>query len=175
VELDGEIVSTHSLEVELRKKKFLEKKNAQEINVKDTMDAKINRKLEELVKHGTNNHHTSISTLAAQRTSVEIHPTIKASGATPLIQRKDGMTATQLLMIKLMAQKNALEINAQNTEDDKIKPNLEKLVKHGILKHLTNMQTMHAELRISAETQMVRKQSGATPLIQRKDGSTVNH
>ena len=238
-------------------KKLTEKKNAPERNVKDTKDAKINRKVEELVKHGTLKNHTIISIMpVAQITSVEIHRRVTPSGATPLIQTKDGSTAilkkmkvrppvqkyvqersamvtqdaktilsmekharpgtskslknikitisvqrisaemeilkTQsgaiplikmldgntailLLMIKPMAQKNAPERNAQNTKDDKIKPKVEENVKHGTLKHHTSIKIMHVELRISAETQMVRNQSGATPLIQRKDGSTVNH
>jgi hypothetical protein len=77
--------------------------------------------------------------------------------------------------------KNAQELSAMDTEVTKLRPRLERHARDGIPNLHTSTATLQRRsqtlvlLITNAETQMVKIPFGATPLIQRRDGNSVNH
>ena len=72
------------------------------------------------------------------------------------------------------------ELKEMNTEDSKIRQDQAETASHGMIKAHTSIKILQIKnlTRVwnptIAETQMVRKTSGATLLIQQRDGNTVN-
>jgi hypothetical protein len=108
--------------------------------------------------HGIHNHHTSMATLHKNMPTMVLLTTIaeilvlqeKIFGATLLIQRKDGNIVNQLLPQSKCHSvlKDALELNAEDTEESKTKQSMDYYVCHGHPNLLTNMDIHHRNIRM---------------------------
>ena len=121
----------------------LDQKLAVEKNAQATEVSKSKPEVEEHAKLGLSILHKSVLTSTNQketqnllRTSADTHVLMLAlSGAIPLTLRRDGSTVIQLQkkLSQYLDQKNVVELNAQNTEENKPRPEVETHAKTGIL------------------------------------------
>jgi len=132
--------------------RLIKKKNAQELDVLDTEASRPKLKMEELAKCGTANLHRDINkleirfnSLVWRKTTAETQIMEKLSGAIPLIKRRDGNIALQLL--RLIEKKSAQEEDVKNTEAARLKLEAEKLAKHGINKLHINISKQETRLQ----------------------------
>ena len=150
-------------------------------------------------RNGAASHHTStqghpkfIRLTVWKETTAETQTTRKPFGATQQIKGRDGHTANlcRILMISinLTTECSSDPPATKISQDQKIpvteaanKPQFQaEPVNNGLLKYPTNTpelrQTIHhpASRQITAETPMPRTQSGVTPQIPARDGSTAS-
>ena len=110
----------------------------------------------------------------------ETHLVIVAFGVTLLTNLRDGKIVSSI-QLRVLAQKNAVEPNVMDTEVVFQTLRVERIARNGLSKLLINMEIHHKRNQIrdsvttiTAETQMVKRLSGATLMINPRDGNTVN-
>jgi hypothetical protein len=166
----------------------LDQRDAQEVNAMDTEEDKQLPLVERDAKLGNLNllinmltHLPKNQMLVFLVTIAEIQMVPNLFGATLLQDPRDGNTATQLAGNQLtsLEKRDALEANAMDTEEDKPRLDLERLVKNGMLNLLIDIaillkrnQTLDS-METTAETQTVNQPFGATPQTNPRDGNSV--
>lgn len=179
-----------------RKFKSLVKRNAVERNAMATEENKPKQDQAKTARDGILNLLTSTTELqrniqnsVSGTTTAETQMVPSLSGATPLIKRRDGRTVTQLLkrrrrnlksQRKNLETRNAQESSAMATEESRPRLLQEEIARDGMSKLLTSILILQRRsqrlvlLTTTAETQMVKRQSGATRWTRERDGSSVN-
>jgi predicted DNA-binding protein len=174
-----------------QKTKILLLRDALEPNALDIEDNKLKQLVEELAKDGAQTIHTRMATphrdfqtLALLATIAEIPVVAQVFGVTLPIPRRDGNTALwKAQQTKILLLRDALEPNALDIEDNKLKQLVEELAKDGAHNIHTrvntsphrNFQTLALLATIAEIPMVVAQVFGVTLPIPRRDGNTANH